>query len=92
MATFNPVVSNYIKKNSGTRNVQMLVAHACNNKTEKKYIATNIFVTKDDITRSGKIKNQEYKDTLNAMVSACVQRCNKHAHEIGNWGVEYTCI
>jgi integrase len=88
MATFNPVVSTYVKKNSGTRNVQILCTHVCNNKTLKKYIATNIFVTKDDTTRSGKVKNQEHKDTLNAMISTCVQRCNKYAHEIGNWSIE----
>lgn len=83
MATFSINISPYAKKD-GTRNVRILVFHD----DEKKYIPTNFYLSKSDLTaKSGKIKNQEYTDALNEILKKCRDRCNQQAGILGNMNV-----
>ena len=58
--TFKAVVYAHHKKENGTYNVKIRVTH----NRKRKHIATNIFVTKDDLTRGLKIKSQNILDKL----------------------------
>ncbi len=82
MATFEAVVSKY-KRRDNTYNVQILVYH----NGKKLYPATKIFLAKDDITRSFKIKNQKIIDSLNDITRDCREKCNKHARALGGMDV-----
>lgn len=58
--TFKAVVYAHHKKENGTYNVKIRVTH----NRKRKHIATNIFVTKEDLTRGLKIKSQNVIDKL----------------------------
>lgn len=83
MATFKAIVSAY-KKDDGTRNVLIYVYH----RGKKRYPATNIFASKDDLTKSGKLKNQMYIDALDLILRKCRSRCNDNASRIGNMDID----
>jgi integrase len=84
MATFKAEVYAHHAKNDATYNVKIRITH----KSKKKYPATNIFLTKDDITRSMKIKNQQILDAVLDIERACRQRCNEYQHRLGSMDVE----
>lgn len=58
--TFKAVVYAHHKKEDGTYNVKIRVTH----NRKRKHVATNIFVTKEDLTRGLKIKSQNVLDKL----------------------------
>lgn len=62
MATFKPVFP-YVKSDGTTRVIiQML------HKRKKKQIKTEIYLTPEDLTRSGKIKSEAIKDDVEALI------------------------
>jgi integrase len=83
MATFKAIVSSYLKDDN-TRNVLIYVYH----KGKKRYPATNYFLSKDDLTKSMKIKNQMYTDALDEILKKCRTRCNDNASRIGDMEVD----
>lgn len=64
MATFKAEVYAHQKKADGTYNIKIRVTH----NQKKKYLATTYFVTKDDLTRSLKLKNQYYIDECDKLI------------------------
>ena len=58
--TFKAVVLEHHKKKDGTYNVKIRVTH----NRQRRYLATNIFVGKEDLTRGLKIKAQNVLDEL----------------------------
>jgi integrase len=72
MATFKAVVQKHHKKEDGTYNVKIRVTH----RRVVKYMATRLFVTKEDITKSMKIKNQAVLDMLDETVRKYRTACN----------------
>lgn len=70
MATFKYVVMN--RKMDGTYNVKIQVIH----KRVRRIIPTHIFVTQKEVTKGGKIKNQQYVDWLENTVAEYRKRCN----------------
>ncbi len=83
MATFNYEISTYTKSD-GTRNVIIRIYH----NREKKYPPTNLFVSKDDLTKSLKLKNQKYIDLLESMLKKCRERCNDYIDRIGGMNID----
>lgn len=83
MATFKAIVSSYLKDDN-TRNVLIYVYH----KGKKRYPATNYFLSKDDLTKSMRIKNQMYIDALDEILKKCRTRCNDNASRIGDLDVD----
>jgi hypothetical protein len=72
MATFKAVVEKHHKKTDGTYNVKIRVTH----KRVVKYMATQVFVTKDEVTKSMKIKNRAVPDVLEETVRKYRNACN----------------
>ncbi len=60
MATFKAVVNLDDKKKDGTINVKIRITH----NRKSRYKATPFFLTTDEITRTGKIKNQQVLDLI----------------------------
>ena len=56
MVTFKAEVYAHQRKKDGTYNIKIRVTHH----QKKRYLSTSWFVTKEDLTRSMKIKNQKY--------------------------------
>ncbi len=61
MATFKAVANPENKKKDGTINVKIRITH----NRKSRYKATPFFLTTDEITRTGKIKNQRVLDLVN---------------------------
>ena len=72
MATFKYIISPRPKKN-GTLNIRVRIIQ---NK-KKREISTNLFLSKDEITKSGKIKNQTALDSLEKILKSCREECNR---------------
>lgn len=72
MATFKAVVYKHHKKEDGTYNVKIRLTHD----RVKRNIATTFFVTKDDLTKGLKIKNQKISDSLDAVIKKYRDACN----------------
>lgn len=65
MATFKAEVYTHHKKEDGTYNIKIRVTH----KRQKRYLATQWYVTKDDLTRTTlKLKNQKYIDLADSLI------------------------
>lgn len=67
--TFKAVVYKHHKKEDGTYNVKIRITH----NRQKRHIPTNIFVTKDDLTRGFKIKSQNILDNTKTIVEGYQQ-------------------
>ena len=65
MATFKYEIFKDRKRIDGTYNVKIRVTH----NRKLKRIPTSIYVTKEDITKGFKIKNQSILDELNNIIS-----------------------
>lgn len=72
MATFKAEVYAHQKKQDGTWNIKIRVFH----NGKKKYIPTSWYVTKEDLTRSLKLKNQSYIDLTDELVKSYRKRCD----------------
>lgn len=73
MATFKAEVYKHHKKEDGTYNVKIRVTH----NRAKKYLSTTKYITKDDLTKSFKIKNQSIIDDLDALMKRYRDACNE---------------
>jgi integrase len=83
MATFKYIVSPYCK-DDGTHNVMIYVFH----NGKKRYPPTGYYLSKNDLTKSLKIKNHNYMDSLEDIVRRCRNRCNNNIERLGNMNVE----
>ncbi len=75
MATFKAEVYSHQKKADGTYNIKIRVTH----KRQKKYLPTPWYVSKEDLTRALKIKNQKYLD----MIEDTLRRYRKICNDVG---------
>ncbi len=64
MTTFKAEVYAHQKRSDGTYNIKIRVTH----NRRKKYVPTVYYVTKDDLTRSYKIRNQYYIDLCDNVI------------------------
>ncbi len=76
MATFKAEIQN--KRADGTYNVRIRVTH---NRIVRR-LSTNIYVTSQDLTRSGKIKNAKVIDQCEGLIAKCRNVCNDLGFEI----------
>ncbi len=72
MATFKATVQKHHKKEDGTYNVKIRVTH----KRVNRYIATSKFVTKEELTKGMKLKNQTIIDDLDVTIKKYRDACN----------------
>jgi hypothetical protein len=72
MVTFKSEVRNDHKRQDGTYSVRIRITH---NRVVRR-IPTSIYVTKDDITKGFKIKNQSILDELDNIISTYRSKCN----------------
>lgn len=84
MATFKAEVIEHHKKKDGTYNVKIRVTH----QRVKRYIATSFFVTKEDMTRSLKIKNQKIIDSIEATIKQYRDACNDLGEKLSGMNVD----
>lgn len=84
MATFKAEVLSHHKKMDGTYNVKIRVTH----NRRKKYLATPYYVSKDDLTRSLKIKNQRIIDATDDIIRKYRERCNSKGYILKNISVD----
>ncbi|MGN1211344.1 MAG: tyrosine-type recombinase/integrase [Candidatus Cryptobacteroides sp.] len=84
MATFKAEVYQHQKRQDGTWNIKIRVTH---NK-RKKYLATSWYVTKDDITRTYKIKNQQYVDYTDDLIKSYRRICDRQGERLKSMTVE----
>lgn len=66
MTTFKAEVYEHQKRKDGTWNVKIRVTH----NRSKRYLSTPYYVTRDDVTRAFKLKNQYYIDECNKIISS----------------------
>lgn len=71
MATFKHEVQK--QRKDGTFNVKILVTH----NRQLKRLPTGIYITKDDMTRSGKIKNQKVLDQIDDLIRLYRKKANE---------------
>jgi len=72
--TFKAVVLEHHKKQDNTYNVKIRITH--NRKI--RYISTNIFVGKEDLTRGLKIKSQNILDNTKAVIDNYLSITSTH--------------
>lgn len=84
MATFKAEVYAHQKREDGTYNIKIRVTQ---NK-RKKYLSTVWYVTKEDLTRSLKLKNQRYIDLTNDLIKKYRIRCERVGERIKSMTVE----
>lgn len=73
MATFKAEVYAHQKKQDGTYNIKIRVTQ----NQKKRYLATPWYVTKEDLTRSMKIKNQRYIDMCDSLIKSYREACDR---------------
>lgn len=84
MATFKAEVYAHQKKEDGTYNIKIRVFH----NGKKKYLATVWYVTKDDLTRSLKIKNQKYVDLTDELIRKYRSKLDRLGERLKQMSVE----
>lgn len=84
MATFKAEVYAHQKRGDGTYNIKIRITQ---NK-RKKYLATVWYVSKDDLTRSLKLKNQKYIDLTNDLIRKYRDRCDRVGEKLKTMSVE----
>jgi integrase len=72
MATFKATVEKHHRKKDGTYNVKIRVTH----RRVVRYLATQLYVTGDDLTKSMRIKNRAVTDVLEDTVRRYRNLCN----------------
>ena len=82
MATFKAEVQN--RRADGTYNVRIRITH----NRQIKRLSTNIYVTSEDLTRSGKIKNQKVLDQCEPLLKKCRDFCNSLGFSIENMYID----
>jgi hypothetical protein len=76
MATFKYEIQN--KRADGTYNVRIRIT----NNREVRRLSTNIYITEADLTRSGKIKNQNVIDKCEDIIRKSREACNELGYGI----------
>lgn len=84
MATFKAEVYAHQKKQDGTYNIKIRVTQ----NQRKRYLATPWYVTKDDLTRSLKLKNQKYIDLADDLIKSYRAKCDLLGTRIKGMGVD----
>lgn len=84
MATFKAEVYAHQKRADGTYNIKIRVTH----KQRKKYLATQWYVGKEDLTRSLKLKNQKYIDMVDELIRKYRAKCNSIGEGLNDMDVE----
>ncbi len=84
MATFKAEVYAHQKKQDGTWNIKIRVFH----NGRKRYIATSWYVTREDLTRSLKLKNQTYIDYTDALIKKYRQKCDRAGEKLKDMTVD----
>lgn len=72
MATFKYEVCKDRKRKDGTYNVKIRITH----NRQVKRLATSVYVTKEDITKGFKIKNQQIIEELEKIIASYRSKCN----------------
>lgn len=84
MATFKAEVYAHQKKEDGTYNIKIRVTH----NQRKKYLATVWYVTKEDLTRSLKLKNARYIELTDDLIKRYRYICDKVGEGLKTMSVE----
>lgn len=72
------------KRKDGTFSIKILLTH----NRKLKRLPTGIYITKDDITKTGKIKNQEIIDHLDDLIKSYRKKANKLSLSINNMTID----
>ena len=84
MVTFKAEVYAHQRKQDGTYNIKVRVTQ----NQKKRYLATPWFVTKDDLTRSMKLKNQMYIDLTDDLIRTYRNKCDNLGTKIKTMTVD----
>lgn len=84
MATFKAEVYAHQKKQDGTWNIKIRVTH----NQRKKYLSTSWYVSKEDLTRNLKLKNQTYIDYTNDLIKSYRKICDRQGEALKSMSVE----
>ena len=84
MVTFKAEVYAHQRKQDGTYNIKVRVTQ----NQKKRYLATPWFVTKDDLTRSMKLKNQKYVDLTDDLIRTYRNKCDNLGTKIKTMTVD----
>ena len=84
MATFKAVVKKGNKRADGTWNVVIRFTHC----TKVRYIPTTMYVTKQDMTSSFKIKNADILDRCNDLIKVYRERVNELNLELNDIDID----
>lgn len=84
MATFKAEVYQHQKKADGTYNIKIRVIH----NRKKRYLSTVWFVEREDLTRSGKIKNQKYIDLTDDLIRKYRSICDMAGERLKSMTVD----
>lgn len=84
MATFKAEVYAHQKKADGTYNIKIRVTQ----NMRKKYLSTPWYVTREDLTRSLKLKNQKYVDLTDDLIKKYRSRCDRVGEALKSMTVE----
>ena len=84
MASFKAEVYKHQVRRDGTYSIKIRVIH----NREKRYINTDLVVTKDDITKGFKLKNYFFIDETDKIIKKYRDICNKNAVMLKNMDIE----
>lgn len=84
MATFKPVIRTHHKRQDGTYNLKIRMTH----NRVVRFLPTQWYVTKDDITKSLKIKNLNILDAADALIREYRAICNSAGDALGKMSVD----
>ena len=76
MASFKAVILKHQLKNDGTFSIKIRITH----NRRSKYINTDLVVTKDDITKSFKLKSLFFIEETNKLIQKYRDICNRNSH------------
>lgn len=85
MVTVSYYVNPKQKRKDNTFNVKIIITY----KRKRKMLPTTFYVTKNDITRSGKIKNQQILYGVNKIIENYRDRISKMGIEYDNKSIDY---
>lgn len=80
MATFKTIIRTQQKRQDGTYNLKIRVTH----NRVSRFISTQWYVTKDDLTRTLKLKNQNFIDAAESLIREYRDICNQAGRLLGD--------
>ncbi len=84
MLTFKAIIMPHEQKRDKTYNVKIRITY----KRQVKRISTSFFVTKDDITKSFKLKNQRVIAETDKLIKEYQSICSKLQVELNNYSID----